>query len=203
MLKHKKGLDDYLDKSGKAMLATTLTFDNARSTEKMSEWHCIGEDNIAWKEGPYLSAGANMKQIDRNQPYCLRVSKEFNLVLGIILGPNPQESDNGGVLVPLPPKDKKESRVEPIIAKLAIIEQFEYFKEFILAFNGPINPQQFKKWEGKVEMETLNLVNEIRERRNVLTHDSDYVLPTMMEAVEYFYQLRQIAEILYNAYLIN
>lgn len=192
-------MDDYLDKSGKAMLAACLTYDNARAAEKMSDWHCVGEDNIAWKEGPYLSAGANSKQIDRSQPYCFRMSREFSVVAGIIMGSNPEKSPNGGVKVPLPPKDRHESRVEPVISKLAIIEQFELFKEFLVTFNGPVNRKQCKAWGGRVEDSVLELVTQLTNRRNELTHDSDYELPSIKEAVEYFYQLRQIAPILYAA----
>jgi len=192
-------MDDYLDKSGKAMLAANLTFDYARSAEKMAYWHCIGEDNDAWKEGPYLSSGANDKQIDRSHPYCLRSSEEFDVVAGIVMGPKPKKSANGGVKIPLPPKGIHESRVEPVISKLAIIEQFELFKEFMISFNGPFNKKRCKAWKGRIEEEVLDLVNSLTNRRNELTHDSDYELPSMKEAVAYFHQLRLLAPKLYEA----
>lgn len=191
-------MDDYLDKSGKAMLAACLTFDNARAAEKMADWHCVGEDNDAWKEGPYLSAGANQKQIDRSHPYCFRTSDEFGAVAGIVMGPNPKKSANGGVQIPLPPKDLHESRVEPVISKLAIIEQFELFKEFLVTFDGPFNKKQCQAWKGRIEDEVLDLVSQLTNRRNELTHDSDHELPSMKEAVAYFYQLRQLAPKLYE-----
>lgn len=186
-------MDEYLDKSGRAMLAAALAFDNARAAEKMADWHCVGEGNVAWKEGPYLSAGANQKQIDRTHPYCFRTIDEFGAVAGIVLGPNPEKAEHGGVQIPLPPRDGRESRVEPVIAKLAIIEQFELFKEFLIAFDGPINKKRSKAWEGHVEEDILVLLSKLTDRRNELTHDSGYKLPSMKEAVAYFFQLRQIA----------
>lgn len=196
-------MEDYLDKSGKAMLAACLTFDGARAAEKMADWHCVGEDNDAWKEGPYLSAGANEKQIDRSRPYCIIISDEFRAVLRIVMGPQPKGSKNGGEEIPLPPKGIHESRMEPVIAKLAIIEQFELFKEFLITFDGPFNRKRCKAWEGRIGQEILDVVGELTNRRNELTHNSDYELPSMKEAVEYFYQLRQLAPKLYERSAAN
>jgi hypothetical protein len=191
-------IEDYMDKSGKAMLAAGLTYDHARAAEKMSDWHCVGDDNVAWKEGPYLSSGANEKQIDRSHPYCFRTSDEFGIIAEIALGPNPPRSENGGVHIPLPPKDKNESRVEPVIAKLAIIEQFELFKDFLITFDGPFNAKRCKNWRGRVDPELLDKVTELTNRRNELTHDSNCTLPSMKEAVTYFYHLRQLAQTFYD-----
>lgn len=194
-------MDRYLETSGKAMLAAALTYDSARAAEKMTDFHCVGDDNKAWQEGPYLSSGANQKQIDRTHPYCFRSSVEFSTVAGIILGPNPNKAANGGVPIPLPPKDKNESRVEPVISKLAIIEQFELFKEFLIEFDGPFNKKNCIAWKGRVEQELLDLTLQLTNRRNELTHDSNYDLPSMKEAVEYFYHLRQLAAVFFKARL--
>ena len=67
------------------MLAATLTFDHARSAEKMADWHCVGEDNPAWKEGPYLSLSAIEEDINHNYPYCFRTRVEFCAVSGIVI----------------------------------------------------------------------------------------------------------------------
>lgn len=192
-------MNEYLDKSGKAMLAAGLTFDHARAAEKMADWHCVGAESNAWKEGPYLSAPDNYPEIDHSFPYCFRTSDELGMILGIILGPEPELSENGGIKVPLPPKDNHESRVEPVIAKLAIIEQFELFKEFLITFDGPYNKKRCAPWAGRVEQQYLDLIWELTDRRNELTHDTDYDLPSMREAVEYFYELRQLASVLYEA----
>ncbi len=201
MVAMKGMIENYLDKSGRAMLAACFTFDNARAAEKMADWHCVGEDNEAWKNGPYLSAGANQKQIDHRYPYCFRTSDEFGIVAGIILGPNPPRNKNGGVRIPMPPKDLNESRVEPVISKLAIIEQFELFKEFLITFDGPFNRKKCQAWEGLIEEDALNLLTELTNRRNELTHDSEHALSSMKEAVAYFYQLRQLAPKLYECSL--
>lgn len=95
--------------------------------------------------------------------------------------------------MPLPPKDTHESRVEPVISKLAIIEQFELFKEFLKTFDGPFNKRRCEAWQGRIDQKRLNLVSELTDRRNQLTHDSDYELPSMEEAVAYFYHLRRLA----------
>lgn len=192
-------MNEYLDKSGKAMLAACLTYDNARAAEKMADWNCVGDDNKAWIEGPYLSAGANQKKIDRSHPYCFRTSHEFGVVAGIVIGPNPMKSANGGVQIPLPPKGIHESRVEPVISKLAIIEQFELFKEFLMKFDGPFNGKRCKAWVGRIDQEILDEVTKLTDRRNELTHDSSYELPSMKEAVRYFCQLRQLAPKLYES----
>lgn len=191
-------MENYLDQSGRAMLSACLVFDYARAAEKMSDWHCAGEDNDAWKKGPYLSAGANQKQLDRSHPYCLRISIECSAAAEIVLGANPPISENGGVQVPLPSKNTYESRVEPAISKLAIIEQFELFKEFLKTFSGPFNKKKCSEWEGRVEKDLLDLVSKLTDRRNQLTHDFDYPLPSMKEAVEYFYYLRQLAPRFYE-----
>lgn len=192
-------MEIYLDKSGKAMLAAVMTFDHARAAEKMSDPHCVGTDNAAWQEGPYLSAPANEEEIIHNFPYCFRMSNEFSTVAEIVMGENSDVSENGGVQLPLAPKDIHESRVEPVISKLAIIEQFELFKEYLITFNGPINKKQCKLWEGRIDSEILDLVAKLTNRRNELTHDAEYILPSMKEAVEYFYQLRQVALMLFDA----
>lgn len=196
-------MENYLDKSGKAMLAACFTFDNARSAEKMADINCVGKGNDAWKNGPYLSAPANKKEINHSYPYCFNMSDEFRVTAGIILGDNPQKDKNGGVKLPLPPKDIHESRVEPVISKLAIIEQFELFKEFLITFDGPYNAKKSKVWENYIEKEVLDLVQQLTDRRNQLTHDFRYKLPSIREAVEYFAQLRQLATWLYECSLTN
>lgn len=192
-------MDGYLDRSGKAMLAVMLTYDHARAAEKMADFNCIGDNNAAWEKGPYLSSGANQKQIDRTHPYCFRTSDEFSIVSKMVLGPNPKKHKNGGVRIPLPPKDEHNSRVEPVISKLAIIEQFELFKDFLMTFDGPFNKKRCKEWEGKIEHSLLDLVGELTDRRNELTHDSDHPLPSIQEAVAYFYHLRKLAKKLFHA----
>lgn len=191
-------MQDYLDKSAKSMFAVCLTFDSARAAEKMTDFSCTGANNIAWKEGPYLTAGADQKEIDRTRPYVIKTSLEFGVAAGIVMGSNPKKAENGGVAMPLPPMGANRSRVEPVISKLAIIEQFELFKDFLKTFDGPVNKKKCKEWEGRADKSLLELVTELTDRRNSLTHDSDHQLPSMKEAVEYFYSLRQLAPKLYE-----
>jgi len=196
-------MNDYIDKSGKAMLAAGLAYDNARSAEKMAQWEYVGDTNKAWKEGPYLSSPANKKKMDRSHPYCIKTSEEFGMIFRIVLGSNPPQKENGGVRIPLPPENDNNSRVEPVIAKLAIIEQFELFKEFLTNFDGPFNKKRCKDWRGKIDDESLDLIIKMIERRNELTHDSDCLLPSMKEAAGYFYHLKQLAMKLYEVTKIS
>lgn len=184
------------------MLAATMIYDHARAAEKMTNPNCSGDDNVAWKEGPYLSSPANQKQIDRTHPYCLRTSRENGITAGIVVGENPPKNKNGGVHMPLPPKNKNESMVEPAIAKLALIEQFELFrdffeKEFEKTYNVNIN--DLTAWENKIDQMIINKITEVRQLRNKLTHDYDFVAPSLFDTMkEYFYELRQIAIVLFE-----
>lgn len=46
----------FLKKINEAALDSAWVFDLARSAEKMLDPNCCGDDNLAWKYGPYLSA---------------------------------------------------------------------------------------------------------------------------------------------------
>lgn len=189
-------LGDYIDRSGKAMLAGCWTYDNARAAEKMLDWNNIGEDNQAWKEGPFLSAGEGSKEIDRTRPYCFRMSDYFSTVAGIVMGP--PRKDFNKVQVPLPPLNEQNSKVEPVISKLIIIEQFELFKEFLETFDGPTNKKRRELWKEVLDDNIIEDITNITDRRNALTHDSVYELPSMQEAVEYFRKLKYLAPILFD-----
>lgn len=189
-----EGLDKYVDKANKAMLAGCWTYDNARAAEKMLDWDNIGEDNDAWKEGPYLSAGGGVKEIDRTRPYCFRVSEQFSTVASMIVPPN----KSGKAKLPLPPLSEQRSKVEPVISKLIIIEQFELYKEFLETFEGPTNKKRSDIWKSRLDSEVVKEITAITDRRNSLTHDSIYELPSMNEAVEYFKTLKYLAHMLFE-----
>ena len=104
--------------------------DNAHSAEKMYAWDNMGGNNSAWKTCPYISAGANCEQINRNQPYFLRVSESFSDVLGYQSGPNPPINEkNGGVAL-----GHRDDRIESTILiptvticmQFALLEVFDY-----------------------------------------------------------------------------
>jgi len=159
-------------------------------------WEYVGEDNSAWEEGPYLASGANQKDIDRSHPYCMRSSIYMRAIAGIVL--DNQFSDTGKTHIPTSKLELHQSRVEPIIAKLIMIEQFEIFKDFMVSCDGPYNKKQVVKWVGKLPDEILSEISRLTLRRNSLTHDIDYELPTMKEAVEFFYALRFIVTTHFN-----
>lgn len=193
-------MQDYVNKAETAICAVVATYDYARSAEKMGDPNCSGKNNQAWKEGPYLSSPANKKQINREHAYCFRSSIEFQVLAGIIKGDNPERSPNGGIRIPLPEMPPNRSRVEPVLAKLAIIEQFELFNEFMATINGPVNKEARKEWERKGHAELLKQIKNLVDRRNELTHDYDCTPPTMKEAIEYFYELRQISALLFEVH---
>jgi len=193
-------LDDYLTCSAKAMFAACIVYDNARSAEKMADWGCVGEDNKAWRDGPYLSAPPNRKQIDRSHPYCFKTSPESEKAAFIVMGSNPKKCENGGVRIPLPPKGAGNSIVEPIISKLAILEQFELFKRLMKKIDGPYNKKIARAWKGRVDCQFLSKTKKLVDRRDSLVHDHDYDLATMREAVDYLYSLREIAKVLCAAH---
>lgn len=190
---------NYIKISNRAICDAVMTFDQARAAEKMMGWEYIGEANSAWKEGPYLSAGANQKEIDRTHPYCMRTSVYMRAIAGIVMENKFDES--GKTLIPTSKLESYQSKVEPIIAKLIMIEQFEIFKDLMKSCDGPYSKKQAEKWVGKLPEEILDKIAELTKRRNELTHDIDHDLPTMKEAVEFFYSLRVIVTDHFNSYL--
>lgn len=182
--------------SNKAICDVAMSFDLARAAEKMMHWEYIGNDNPAWNEGPYLSSPANKKNIDRSHPYCMRSSIYMQKIAELVV--DNKFDGTGRTSMPISQIEPYQSRVEPIISKLLIIEQFELFKDFMTSCDGPYNPKQAKKWVGKLPENVLETISSLTARRNELTHDIDYQQPTMKEAVEFFYALRFFASTYFN-----
>jgi len=181
----------YVEAAGQSLLAAISVYDLAIASNKMMSWDCVGDDNDAWKQGPYISAGQGEQQIDRTRPYCLMVSKEFSVSCRLVIGPDPKVGSNGGVRLPLA---KGFSEAEKTIAKLIIIEQFEIFKDFWSRHDGPYNQKNAKKWEGKGFDDTLAHLRALIDRRNELVHNDPCELPRIREAVEYYFGLRVSSE---------
>lgn len=198
-------LNAFFKDLGQSILSSCLVYDYARSAEKMLCWDNLGNNHPAWNEdGPYLSSGVNIEQINHEHPYCLRISKESAMAAHLVLGDQPEvEEANGGAKADLYPSNKQGSRVEPIIAKLAIIDIFELYKQFLISFDGPFNHKKAKEWVNIISKDLQERIKSVVDRRNELTHDKNYNLPTMKEAVEYFYLCKQLAEILYNIHIEN
>lgn len=186
----------FITLSNKAICDVAISFDLARSAEKMMNWEYIGNDNKAWSEGPYLSAPANKKDIDRSYPYCMRSSIYMQKIAELVVDNNFNET--GKTPMPISSIEPYQSRVEPIISKLLIIEQFELFKDFMKSCDGPYNAKQAKKWVGTLPENVLETISKLTERRNELTHNIEYEQPTMKEAVEFFYALRFFARTYFN-----
>lgn len=190
-------LTEYKRKANESILKVCWVYDLARSAEKMMDWSCVGEDNLAWQEGPFLSAPANKQSIDRSFPYYIKTSRELSVACSLVIE-DPTPNERGGVKIPMPPIDPKKSNAENLLSKLSIIEQFELFKEFLMEFDGPFNKKRREEWSDRLTEELNNLLTEITNRRNELTHDSCPTEPTIREAVLFFYNTRQLAEELYK-----
>lgn len=188
-------LQRYVETAGVALLDAMSVYDLATASSRMMSFDCLGDDNDAWREGPFLNAGAGEAQIDRTRPYCLMVSKELSVSLTLVLGPRTRGTDQNGVRLPM----SKGSSSEKTIAKLIIIEQFEIFKDFWRKHDGPYNAKQVKKWRGRGFDEVIERIQILTERRNELVHGDRCEPPSIREAVEFYYGLRTASEQLAGA----
>ena len=145
---------------------------------------------------PYLASPANCPEINHSHPYIICSSLESRVTAGLIYGDAPSKLPNGGVPILLP--NINGSRVEPYIARMVIIEQFEMLKDFLNEFNGPTNKKRSQEWIEKVGRDSIDRMAIITDRRNELTHDKSFRMPTMKEAVEYFCECRNLAVIFHK-----
>lgn len=174
-----------------AMNQAAIVFDLARSAEKMCEWKNIGNDNCAWVEGPFIEAPFNKIKIDRSFPYVVKASLESRVVAQRSEQIFQCKPESGMRKIELPEVDG--SRVEPYLAKAAIIEQFEIFKEVCVIFKAPFNKKRAEKQRGFVDDVLLDRLINAVTRRNELAHQDECQPPTMREAVEYFYDITELA----------
>ena len=181
----------YERKAHMAMSQVSIVFDLARGAEKMCEWKNVGDRNGAWSEGPFIEAPANRRKIDRSYPYVVITSIESRVIAKRVDQVFQRESEDGMKKIDLPEIDG--SRVEPYIAKTAIIEQFELFKEICVYFRAPFNKKRAEKLRGVVDDIFLDRLVAAASRRNELTHQDECPPPTMREAVEYFYDITELA----------
>lgn len=181
----------YEQKAHMAMNQVSIVFDLARAAEKMCEWKNVGNSNEAWSEGPLIEAPANQRKIDRSFPYVVRTSIEAQVISKRADQIFQREAERGMKRIDLPEVDG--SRVEPYIAKAAIIEQFELFKEICILFQAPFNKKRAEKLRGCVDDMLLDRLIAAVTRRNELTHQDECQPPTMREAVEYFYDITELA----------
>jgi hypothetical protein len=192
----KNAFEKYVEVAGKALLEAMSVYDLAVASNKMMSFGCVGEDNRAWKEGPFLSAGEGEVQIDRSRPYCLAISKEFSISATLVIGPSPSVVGNGGTKLPLSLGSEEVGNAEKTISKLIIIEQFEIFKSFWADHDGPYNAKQAKKWRGRGFDDLLDHLEVLTNRRNELVHNHPSTSPKIREAVDFYYGLRIISEAL-------
>lgn len=185
--------ETYVKISNSAMFASVLAHDLARSSEKMADPNLVNSDE-AWSVGPYICSPSNKPAIIHDYPYVFRMSSYLEWVCSIIYGENPQIETNGRVKLPETRKLDNGSVVEHILAKLSMIEQYEIYKDFLRKIEGPINKVLGEKWQGIAKEYYLQEHKIVTNRRNELVHEIEYLLPSMEEAVKYFYKLRKLAE---------
>lgn len=191
--------DRYVEAAGKALLAAMSIYDLAVSASKMMSFGCVGDDNDAWKQGPYISSGKGRTEIDRSHPYCLAISKEFSISATLVIGPNPEISSNGGARLPISGGENGFGDAEKTIAKLIMVEQFEIFRDFWMKHNGPCSKAQAKNWRGKGYDDVLDVIETLVDRRNELVHMDNCSRPEINEAVRFYYSLRACSERLAGA----
>lgn len=196
-----KSIDDYQRLAGQAILDATFLFDRAVAAEKMMRWECIGDSNEAWETGPYLSSGAGKTGIDRSHPYCMRLSIESSVAASLVIGNGAQKNEHGGVPVPVTPSKKNVWDSEALISKLAIIEQFEIYREFAKQNNMPYNKKMIQNFSA--ENKFILLATKLTERRNELIHTDKCTPSTMKESVEYYNSIRQTADHFYKRIIIK
>lgn len=169
-----------------------MCMDNAWSAEKMYDWDNLGEDNQAWTEGPYISAGANRPQIARSQPYCLRVSTASSMLAGYQIGPQPKFGKNGGVAIGHVRERIKANAIIPTVAicmQFALLEALdkESFFEWATAKCIDLDSKPAKRYDRqpvRSRMEILNALcqldvsdkcinayESVSNFRNKLTHE--------------------------------
>lgn len=200
---HQKNLQDIIKKLSSAILNSCYVFDNARASEKMLNPNYVGKNNIAWKKGPYLLAKRGGKQINHTHEYCIATSDEFRIASGLVDKYIPSYFEkNGGRKIDIPKANENDTRVESIISKLSMIEQFEIYKDFaVLLYGhdiGPYNIGKAKKMKQYFSDEDYDLLTLSINRRNELTHEYDCKKSTMIEAVVYSSTILHLANIIYN-----
>ena len=126
---------NYIKESDRYMHSLFICMDNAWSAEKMYDWDNLGDDNQAWAEGPYITAGANCSQIDRSRPYCLHVSAASSMLVGYQIGPQPKFEKNGGVAFG---HVRERIKANVIIPTVSICMQFYLLEAFDI--------ESFTKW---------------------------------------------------------
>lgn len=185
----------YIRESDQYMHSLFMCMDNAWSAEKMYDWSNLGEKNKAWVEGPYISAGANRPQIDRTQPYCLRLSSASSRLAGYQIGPQPKVGKDGGVALSSQQERINANVIIPTVAvcmQFALLEALDItlFTDWATRNAIDLNSKPAKRYDrrpARSRMETLNelcqlkISNEcinayesVANFRNKLTHEPQF-----------------------------
>lgn len=155
----------YIRMSDLYMQSLFQCMDNAWAAEKMYVWSNLGDDNVAWSVGPYISSGANCKQIDRSHPYCLRLSNYSSRLSGYQLGPNPKIENNGGVHVGHVDDLVKANIIIPTVAvgmQFSLLESLDFslVKNFFLLNKIDSNKGAAKRYDRKPVKDRMQSLNE-------------------------------------------
>jgi len=210
----------YIDESDQYMHSLYMCMDNAWAAEKMYDWGNLGDDNPAWKDGPYISAGANSPQIDRSHPYCLRLSSSSSSLAGYQIGPNAEIGEHGGVPAG---HERDRIRASAIIPTVAIGMQFSLLEaldiDLFLGWAGingvDLSAKPAKRYDrrpARSRMETINELSScpISEKainayesvsnfRNKLTHEPAFFCGVPDCAIDVYIVCQAVASSIYGA----
>lgn len=184
-------LDDYLNLSDSYMFSMFMCMDNAHSAEKMYVWQNIGDNNKAWKSGPYISAPANEKPISRDYPYCLRISKDTSLLAGYLFSESNEEHCNKGKPAGNFNDYLKATTIIPITAvctQFMLLERYEFAAfNLYVELNKPLKTKDIRRYNKKPVKERMNCLEslmgitipehiieaykQMSDLRNKLTHE--------------------------------
>lgn len=189
--------------------------DNAWAAEKMYDWANIGENNDAWKEGPFLSAGSNSPhQISRETPYCLGVSNLYSMLLSYLTSSNPVRNRAGGVYVGKANERMKATSIvscASVCLQFSLLESFDFdtVEDHFRAHSNSANEIHLKRYckrptrsrmeslnfinTNKISQETINAYESISMYRNRLTHEPDFICLQPSIALEIFILCQGIA----------
>jgi hypothetical protein len=207
--------DCYISESDTYMISLIQCMDNAHAAEKLYQWSNIGNDNIAWEIGPYISAGANQKQIDHKNPYCLRMSSDFSKLVAYVIGPNPNIETDGGVTVKNQNDLIESTAIIPTVAinmQYALLESFEFDSVTAYLNKKDATGKLSKKYRrtpvelrldilsehsGKnIELEARNAFISLSRFRNILTHEPNILCEKPETCIDVFIVCQAVAHII-------
>lgn len=193
-----------------------MCMDNATAAEKMYEWPNTEAGDNARASGPYISEPANGKPIPRDQPYCLRISKEHSRLLSHVARPTKAQKREGKA--PLGHVESELINAREIVAtatiqmQVAILEEFDFsaYERWHERFGSnqktAPRPENYSKKSPTKRLETLyrvtgqpewrehiNAYQTVKNLRNKLAHEPAWVCDSPETALQVFITCQGVA----------